>query len=72
MALVRDMLENKQNEILRLAEIASMKEDGLTCSETMLEEDTKQFLAFFNQIKADAASATTELEMVRKERQDRN
>ena len=41
MALVRDMLENKQNKILALAEIASMKEDGLTCSETMLEEDTK-------------------------------
>ena len=45
-----------------------MKEDGLTCSETMLEEDTKQFLTFFNQIKADAAAATESLEMVRKER----
>jgi hypothetical protein len=49
-----------------------MKEDGLTCSETMLEEDTKQFLSFFNQIKADAGKATTELEMVRKERADKN
>jgi hypothetical protein len=41
MGLVRDMLETKQKEIERLAEYATMREDGLTCSESMLEEDTK-------------------------------
>ena len=51
MFLVQQMLETKQEEIERLAEHATMREDGLLCSETMLETDTKAFLAFFNQIK---------------------
>lgn len=41
MGLVRDMLETKQKEIERLAEFANMQEDGIKCSRTMLEEDTK-------------------------------
>ena len=41
MGLVRDMLMTKEKEIERLAEYATMREDGLTCSESMLEEDTK-------------------------------
>ena len=48
MGLVRMMLETKQQEIERLAEEANLQEDGLRCSEAMLEEDTKQFLNFFN------------------------
>ena len=41
MALVQDMLRTKQKEIENCAEYMSMQEDGLTCSLTMLEEDTK-------------------------------
>jgi len=51
MFLVQQMLETKQEEIERLAEFATMREDGLTCSENMLETDTKSFLKFFNEIK---------------------
>lgn len=51
MFLVQQMLETKQEEIERLAEHATMREDGLTCSENMLETDTKAFLKFFNEIK---------------------
>ena len=71
MGLVRMMLETKQQEIERLAEENNMKEDGLRCSETMLEEDTKQFLSFFNQIKAETQKATEDLDSVRKEKADR-
>jgi hypothetical protein len=51
MFLVQQMLETKRDEIERLTEHATMREDGLTCSETMLETDTKSFLKFFNEIK---------------------
>ena len=71
MGLVRMMLETKQQEIERLAEEANMQEDGLRCSETMLEEDTQQFLAFFNQIKTETQRATEQLDMVRKEKTER-
>ena len=47
------MLETKNNEIKRLEEHAKLREDGLHCSEHMLETDTKSFLAFFNKIKDD-------------------
>lgn len=49
--LVQQMLETKQTEIERLAEHATMREDGLTCSENMLETDTHLFINFFNRIK---------------------
>ena len=48
-----------------------MQEDGLRCSEAMLEEDTKQFLAFFNQIKSETQIATEALDIVRKEKAER-
>ena len=48
MFLVQQMLETKQEEIESLAEHATMRQDGLHCSETMLETDTKAFLMFFN------------------------
>jgi hypothetical protein len=51
MFLVQQMLETKRDEIERLTEHATMREDGLTCSENMLETDTKAFLKFFNEIK---------------------
>ena len=57
MFLVQQMLETKQEEIERLAEHATMREDGLTCSENMLETDTKAFLKFFNEIKEETQKA---------------
>ena len=51
------MLETKRTEIERLTEHATMREDGLTCSETMLETDTKSFLKFFNEIKVKTQEA---------------
>jgi len=45
------MLETKRGEIIRLNEHASLREDGLMCSENMLESHTKSFLKFFNEIK---------------------
>lgn len=51
MFLVQQMLETKNNEIKRLEEHAKLREDGLHCSEHMLETDTKSFLKFFNEIK---------------------
>jgi hypothetical protein len=66
MFLVQQMLETKRNEIERLTEHAAMREDGLTCSETMLETDTKSFLKFFNEIKEKTQKASKELDKVRK------
>lgn len=48
---MQQMLETKEKEIDRLADHATMREDGLTCSENMLETDTKAFLEFFTKIK---------------------
>lgn len=52
------MLETKNEEIGRLAEHATMREDGLTCSTNMLETDTKAFLKFFNEIKDNTQKAS--------------
>ena len=71
MFLVQQMLETKQEEIERLAEHATMREDGLTCSETMLETDTKAFLMFFNQIKEKTQQASKKLDETRKTKNDK-
>jgi hypothetical protein len=59
------MLETKQEEIERLAEQATMREDGLACSENMLETDTKGFLKFFNKIKEETQLASRQLDDTR-------
>jgi len=41
------MLETKRDEIVRLNGLAQSREQGLECSENMLETDTKSFLKFF-------------------------
>ena len=66
MFLVQQMLETKRDEIERLTEHATMREDGLTCSENMLETDTKSFLKFFNEIKKKTQDASKDLDSVRK------
>ena len=71
MFLVQQMLETKQEEIERLAEHATMREDGLTCSENMLETDTKAFLKFFNDIKDKTQKASKTLDEVRRLKNDK-
>ena len=65
------MLETKRDEIERLTEHATMREDGLTCSENMLETDTKSFLKFFNEIKEKTNLASKKLDQVRKEKNEK-
>jgi len=43
-----------------------MHEDGLTCSENMLETDTKAFLVFFNELKDKTQEAQKELDKRRR------
>lgn len=65
------MLETKQEEIERLAEHATMREDGLTCSENMLETDTKAFLKFFNEIKEETQKASNKLDETRRNKNEK-
>ena len=66
------MLETKRDEIERLNEHASLREDGLICSENMLESDTKSFLKFFSEIKDKTNKASKELEDKRRKKQDQS
>jgi hypothetical protein len=52
------MSQVKFQEMNRLKEYTKQREDGLECSEKMLEEDTKTFLEFFNGIKVETLKAT--------------
>ena len=72
MFLVQQMLETKRDEIERLTEHAALREDGLSCSEQMLETDTKAFLKFFNEIKEKTSDASKNLEKKRKEKNEKN
>ena len=65
------MLEVKQTEIERLAEMATMREDGLTCSENMLETDTHLFINFFNRIKQQTSDAQKTLDDTRRTKTDK-
>ena len=56
----------------RLAEHATMREDGLSCSETMLETDTKAFLMFFNQIKESTQQASKKHKETKELRGEKN
>ena len=69
---VQQMLETKQEEIERLAERATMREDGLQCSENMLQTDTKAFLKFFTDIKTKTQNANKELDEARKKKNEKN
>lgn len=71
MFLVQQMLETKRDEIERLTEHAALREDGLTCSENMLETDTKAFLTFFNNIKTETQNASNELEDKRRKKNEK-
>lgn len=71
MFLVQQMLETKNNEIKRLEEHAKLREDGLHCSEHMLESDTKSFLKFFNEIKENTQDASKRLDSKRREKNDK-
>ena len=66
------MLETKQAEIERLAEHATMREDGLTCSENMLETDTHLFINSFNRIKQQTQDASKTLDDTRRTKNEKN
>merc|ERR1712039_649606 len=61
----------KRAEIIRLEEKAKMKEEALGKSQTMLEEDTKQFEEFLQSRIARAQKATKDAEACAKKKQDR-
>lgn len=71
MFLVQMLLEKKDKEIERLANVNEMRQLGLVCSESMLERDTENFLKFFASIKEETSKATQELETAKKERNER-
>lgn len=48
-----------------------MHEDGLTCSENMLETDTKAFLVFFNELKEKTQDAQKELDKRRRQKNEK-
>ena len=70
MFLVQMMLETKDREIERLANVNEMRQIGLLCSEEMLEADTRSFLQFFSKIKQETTKANQELEEYKKQRND--
>lgn len=45
-----------------------MREDGLNCSEKMLEQDTRSFCEFFTNIKEKTSAAQRELEELKKKK----
>lgn len=48
-----------------------MREDGLTCSENMLETDTHLFINFFNRIKQQTQHASKVLDDTRRTKNDK-
>ncbi len=48
-----------------------MREDGLTCSENMLETDTKAFLKFFNELKEKTQDAQKILDKTRRQKNEK-
>ena len=62
------MLETKDREIERLANVNEMRQIGLLCSEEMLEADTRSFLQFFSKIKQETTKANQDLEEFKKTR----
>jgi len=49
-----------------------MREDGLTCSENMLETDTHLFINFFNRIKQQTQDASKSLDDTRRTKNEKN
>jgi len=49
-----------------------MREDGLTCSENMLETDTHLFINFFNRIKQQTQDASKTLDDTRRTKNEKN
>ena len=62
--------ETKYAEIERLAGFNEMRQMGLLCSEKMLETDTQAFLNFFAGIKQETMKAATDLEALKKQKND--
>jgi predicted translin family RNA/ssDNA-binding protein len=65
------MLDTKQREIEKLEEYAFMRDDGLNCSEKMLDQDTRAFIEFFKENKERSTKAIKDAETETKKKQDR-
>lgn len=63
------MLKLKTKEIEKLEEYAFMREDGLNCSEKMLDQDTRSFVDFFRDNREKCNHANQIAEKKTKERQ---
>lgn len=71
MFLVQMSLDTKREEIRKLEEKAQMKEEALTRSEQMLEEDTMRFDAFLKENDAKAHAAIKKAEEETKKKQEK-
>jgi hypothetical protein len=65
------MLDTKQREIEKLEEYAFMRDDGLNCSEKMLDQDTRAFIEFFKENKERSTKAMKDAELKTKLKQER-
>lgn len=70
MFLVAQMLSIKDVEISKLQDHSNMRRLGLISSQQMLEQDTKSFLEYFNEVKKNTNEASVELERKKKERNE--
>lgn len=70
MFLVAQMLSIKDVEISKLQDHSNMRRLGLISSQQMLEQDTKSFLEYFNEVKKSTNEASVELERKKKERNE--
>jgi len=47
MFLINKMIDKKKKESSKLEDYSTLRQDGLHCSEKMLAEDIKNFIAYF-------------------------
>jgi len=47
MFLINKMIDKKKKEASKLEDYSTLRLDGLNCSEKMLAEDIKNFIAYF-------------------------
>lgn len=72
MGLVLTMLNIKQKEIAKLEEYANLREEGLRYSETLLNQDIKNFIDYFRTNRENSSDAMKQAEMYFKTRSGKN
>lgn len=71
MFLIKNMIATKKQESNKLEEYATMRQDGLQCSEKMLAEDIKNFIDFFKENSEKANEASKKCDKVAKQKADK-